>query len=170
MRRTSCTSIEGFATTLNGGKVGRPGRTGRRKSRPTNAGLPREDFGSSGCQEERRAASIATDLDAFRCGRLARIVATLSIAVGTLIVGFSPNRWDYVVMDLPRGHGIHPHELNRRGVHLGRHRLVLAKADTYCTVGVGSRPLGRSRCLLKNTASTAIGEQTEAKCRKINLV
>jgi hypothetical protein len=43
---------------------------------------------------------------------LARIAATLSIAVGTLIVGFNPNRWDYVVIDLPRGgHGIHLHEL-----------------------------------------------------------
>jgi hypothetical protein len=42
---------------------------------------------------------------------LARIAATVSIVVGTLIVGFNPNRWDYVVMDLPRGHGIHLHEL-----------------------------------------------------------
>ena len=42
---------------------------------------------------------------------MARIAATLSIVVGTLIVGFNPNRWDYVVMNLPRGHGIHLHEL-----------------------------------------------------------
>jgi hypothetical protein len=42
---------------------------------------------------------------------LARIAATLTIVVGTLIVGFSPNRWDYVVMGLPRGHGIHAHDL-----------------------------------------------------------
>jgi hypothetical protein len=42
---------------------------------------------------------------------LARIAATLSIVVGTLIVGFSPNRWDYVVLALPRGHGIHSHDL-----------------------------------------------------------
>jgi hypothetical protein len=42
---------------------------------------------------------------------LARIAATLAIAVGTVIVGFSPNRWDRVVVDLPRGHGIHLHEL-----------------------------------------------------------
>jgi uncharacterized protein YjeT (DUF2065 family) len=42
---------------------------------------------------------------------LARIAATLSVVVGTLIVGFNPNRWDHVVMDLPRGHGIHLHEL-----------------------------------------------------------
>ena len=42
---------------------------------------------------------------------MARIAATLSIAAGTNIVGFNPNRWDHVVMDLPRGHGIHLHEL-----------------------------------------------------------
>ena len=42
---------------------------------------------------------------------LARIAATLSVFVGTLIVGFNPNRWDQVVMDLPRGHGIHLHEV-----------------------------------------------------------
>jgi hypothetical protein len=42
---------------------------------------------------------------------LARIAATMSIVVGTVIVGFSPNRWDYVVMNLPRGHGIHVHDL-----------------------------------------------------------
>ena len=36
----------------------------------------------------------------------------LSIITGTLIVGFNPNRWDYVVMDLPRGsHGIHLHDI-----------------------------------------------------------
>jgi hypothetical protein len=41
-----------------------------------------------------------------------RIVATLSIALGTAIVGFNPNRWDMVVLDLPRGsHGIHLHDL-----------------------------------------------------------
>ena len=42
---------------------------------------------------------------------LARIAATFSILFGALIVGFNPDRWDYVVIDIPRGHGIHLHEL-----------------------------------------------------------
>jgi hypothetical protein len=41
-----------------------------------------------------------------------RVVAALAIVIGTIIVGFNPNRWDYVVLDLPRGsHGIHLHDL-----------------------------------------------------------
>jgi uncharacterized protein YjeT (DUF2065 family) len=47
----------------------------------------------------------------YAASPLARIAATLAIVVGTLIVGFNPDRWDYVVMGLPRGHGIHLHEL-----------------------------------------------------------
>ncbi len=42
---------------------------------------------------------------------MARIAATLAVVVGTLAVGFSPNRWDDVVVVLPHGHGIHVHEL-----------------------------------------------------------
>ena len=31
---------------------------------------------------------------------------------GAIVLGFDPNRWDYVVLDLPRGgHGIHVHDL-----------------------------------------------------------
>jgi hypothetical protein len=29
---------------------------------------------------------------------------------GAIVVGFSPNRWDTVILDLPRGHGIHLHD------------------------------------------------------------
>ncbi len=31
----------------------------------------------------------------------------VAIVLGTVIVGFSPNRWDVVIATLPRGHGIH---------------------------------------------------------------
>lgn len=30
---------------------------------------------------------------------------------GAIVVGFSPNRWDTVILDLPRGHGIHLHDV-----------------------------------------------------------
>ena len=40
-----------------------------------------------------------------------KIVAVASIIVGTAAVGFSPNRWDVVVATLPRGHGIHLHDI-----------------------------------------------------------
>lgn len=36
-----------------------------------------------------------------------RVMAAVAILLGTLVVGFNPNRWDYVVLSLPRGHGIH---------------------------------------------------------------
>ena len=35
----------------------------------------------------------------------------MAILVGAVVIAFSPERWDYVVLDLPRGHGIHLHEL-----------------------------------------------------------
>jgi hypothetical protein len=40
-----------------------------------------------------------------------RIAATLLVVFGTLVVAFSPNRWDTLVVKLPRGHGVHWHEL-----------------------------------------------------------
>lgn len=40
-----------------------------------------------------------------------RPLGALVIAFGTLLVGFSPNRWDVVFLELPRGHGVHVHEL-----------------------------------------------------------
>lgn len=41
-----------------------------------------------------------------------RVLAVIAIFAGTAIVGFNPNRWDYVVLDLPRqSHGIHLHDL-----------------------------------------------------------
>lgn len=31
--------------------------------------------------------------------------------IGTVVVGFSPERYDKVILELPRGHGIHIHDL-----------------------------------------------------------
>ena len=39
------------------------------------------------------------------------MLAVLAIFVGTVVVAFSPNRWDLVLVALPRGHGIHLHEM-----------------------------------------------------------
>jgi hypothetical protein len=39
------------------------------------------------------------------------VLAVLAIFVGTVVVAFSPNRWDSVLVTLPRGHGIHLHEM-----------------------------------------------------------
>jgi hypothetical protein len=38
-------------------------------------------------------------------------MAALAILVGTTIVGFSPARWDTVVLVLPRRHGVHVHDV-----------------------------------------------------------
>jgi hypothetical protein len=40
-----------------------------------------------------------------------RLRALIAIVVGVAIVGFNPNRWDWVMLGLPRGHGIHDHEV-----------------------------------------------------------
>ena len=42
---------------------------------------------------------------------MARLAALLAIATGVAIVGFNPSRWDEVLFVLPRGHGIHAHDL-----------------------------------------------------------
>ena len=34
-----------------------------------------------------------------------------AIVIGTVIIGFNPNRWDVVILTLPRGHGIHLHDV-----------------------------------------------------------
>jgi len=38
---------------------------------------------------------------------LRKLAAVVAIAVGAAIIGYNPNRWDVVVLNLPRGHGIH---------------------------------------------------------------
>jgi hypothetical protein len=36
----------------------------------------------------------------------------MAVFAGAIIVGFNPNRWDTVILDLPRGsHGIHAHDV-----------------------------------------------------------
>jgi hypothetical protein len=42
---------------------------------------------------------------------LGRVLAVVAIFVGATVVAFSPKRWDSVLMTLPRGHGIHLHEV-----------------------------------------------------------
>jgi hypothetical protein len=42
---------------------------------------------------------------------MARVFGVLSILLGAVIVGFNPNRWDSVLFDLPRGHGVHVHDV-----------------------------------------------------------
>jgi len=34
-------------------------------------------------------------------------MAVVAIVVGAAVIGFNPNRWDLVILTLPRGHGIH---------------------------------------------------------------
>jgi hypothetical protein len=40
-----------------------------------------------------------------------RIPALIAIVVGVAIIGFNPNRWDWVILELPRQHGIHVHDV-----------------------------------------------------------
>ena len=43
---------------------------------------------------------------------LRRAVAIVAVFAGAALVGFDPNRWDIVILDLPRGsHGIHLHDV-----------------------------------------------------------
>ena len=43
--------------------------------------------------------------------QVARLAALIAVTVGVAIVGFSPNRWDEVILVLPRGHGLHAHDV-----------------------------------------------------------
>jgi hypothetical protein len=43
---------------------------------------------------------------------LGRVLAVVAIVVGAVLIGFNPNRWDPVIVILPRGgHGIHIRDL-----------------------------------------------------------
>jgi hypothetical protein len=42
---------------------------------------------------------------------LGKTIGAVAILVGTIVVGFSPERWDTVILELPRGHGIHTHDI-----------------------------------------------------------
>ena len=38
---------------------------------------------------------------------MSRSLGAVGIIAGAVLIGFDPNRWDFVLMTLPRGHGIH---------------------------------------------------------------
>jgi hypothetical protein len=39
---------------------------------------------------------------------LGKVIAVVAIFLGVVVVGFNPNRWDPILLSLPRGnHGIH---------------------------------------------------------------
>lgn len=38
---------------------------------------------------------------------LGRVMGVVAIVVGAVVIGFNPNRWDVVILTLPRDHGIH---------------------------------------------------------------
>jgi hypothetical protein len=38
-------------------------------------------------------------------------MAAITILVGAIVIAFSPARWDRVIIVLPRGHGIHLHDV-----------------------------------------------------------
>ena len=40
-----------------------------------------------------------------------RLWAVAAIAVGAAVIGFNPNRWDLVILTLPRDHGVHIRDL-----------------------------------------------------------
>jgi hypothetical protein len=40
-----------------------------------------------------------------------KLIGAALIVAGTIVVGFSPRRWDIVILELPRDHGIHTHDL-----------------------------------------------------------
>jgi len=58
---------------------------------------------------------------------LLRLLGVVAIVVGTVTVGFSPNRWDVVIATLPRGHGIHSTDI------VGAVAIVLGIAILWCS-------------------------------------
>ena len=42
---------------------------------------------------------------------MARLLGVGAILCGALLLAFDPARWDTVVLDLPRGHGVHSHDI-----------------------------------------------------------
>jgi hypothetical protein len=38
---------------------------------------------------------------------LTRSLGAIGVVVGAVLIGFNPNRWDLILVTLPRGHGIH---------------------------------------------------------------
>jgi hypothetical protein len=42
---------------------------------------------------------------------MGRVLGVAAIFAGALVGGFNPNRFDTVLFDLPRGHGVHLHDV-----------------------------------------------------------
>jgi uncharacterized protein YjeT (DUF2065 family) len=42
---------------------------------------------------------------------MVRVMGVIAIVAGTVIVGFDPKRFDSVILTLPRGHGLHLHDV-----------------------------------------------------------
>ena len=38
---------------------------------------------------------------------VSRSLGAVGVIVGAVLIGFNPNRWDLILVTLPRGHGIH---------------------------------------------------------------
>ena len=38
---------------------------------------------------------------------MTRSLGAAGVVVGAVLIGFNPNRWDLIILTLPRGHGIH---------------------------------------------------------------
>jgi hypothetical protein len=38
---------------------------------------------------------------------VSRSLGVVGVIVGAVLIGFNPNRWDVILVTLPRGHGIH---------------------------------------------------------------
>jgi hypothetical protein len=38
---------------------------------------------------------------------VSRSLGAVGVIVGAVLIGFNPSRWDFVLLALPRGHGIH---------------------------------------------------------------
>ena len=42
---------------------------------------------------------------------MTRLLGVGAVLFGAVLLAFDPARWDVVVLDLPRGHGIHSHDI-----------------------------------------------------------
>jgi hypothetical protein len=68
--------------------------------------------GAASSSKGKRPRSLAKEPPlAYAEYALGRVFAVVAIFVGTVIVGFNPDQWDDVILDLPGGHGLHFHDV-----------------------------------------------------------